>query len=293
MKKDKKVPCADWTCDQGTFKNSATAIKSSKVLDWSQLRRPIWVGNSKDWLCKSWKLCCNESFEVLVPLRISSAASPQIAPCPVGEKTNPGAWLEMIHHILNKYNNISQQKSYPIYLILSLYCPSISSILSLDSLHCLQTKRASKVRFALPNSHPSIVYLHPPNTLKNWKKKHYTSWIKYQVYEVGTWRGLGIIMASWHHPGIGIPPFGIQGAAFQSTQNLTRVDLGPPASTHAVPLGAPFGTSAAAAAVGALDGDRVLCAAAPHGLHTRPEGGVLGLQDFSLGRDDDFGQFGL
>ena len=109
MKKDKKVPCADWTCDQGTFKNSATAIKSSKVLDWSQLRRPIWVGNSKDWLCKSWKLCCNESFEVLVPLRISSAASPQIAPCPVGEKTNPGAWLEMIHHILNKYNNISTE----------------------------------------------------------------------------------------------------------------------------------------------------------------------------------------
>jgi len=93
-------------------------------------------------------------------------------------------------------------------------------------------------------------------------------------------------MASWHHPGIGIPPFGtqgIQGAAFQSTQNLTRVDLGPPASTHAVPLGAPVGTSAAAA-VGALDGDRVLCAAAPHGLQElRPEGGVLGLQDFSLG----------
>lgn len=101
----------------------------------------------------------------------------------------------------------------------------------------------------------------------------------------------GIMASSWHHPGIGIPPFGtqgIQGAAFQSTQNLTRVDLGPPASTHAVPLGAPFGTAAAAAAVGALDGDRVLGAAAPHGLHTRPEGGVLGLQDFSLGRDDDF-----
>ena len=67
---------------------------------------------------------------------------------------------------------------------------------------------------------------------------------------------------SWH----------LQGTDFQGIQNLTRVDLGPSASAHAVPLGAPFGAVSAAA------GDRVL---GP--VHPRPEGGVLGLQDFSLG----------